>query len=35
MSQPPADEAVGVTTNGVATWSLDAIYLQEVAPVND
>lgn len=31
----PMEEAQGISTNGVATWSLDAIYLQEVAPMND
>lgn len=31
----PQSESKFVSTNGVATWSLDAIYLLEVAPLNE
>ena len=31
----PLDECTGISTNDAALWSLDAIYMQEVIPVND
>ena len=31
----PIDECIGISTNDVATWGLDAIYLQEVVPMDD
>ncbi len=30
----PLDECAGITTNDAAMWSLDAIYMQEVIPVD-
>ncbi|MBP5569635.1 MAG: hypothetical protein J6X46_01215, partial [Prevotella sp.] len=31
----PQDETQMISTNGVSTWSLDAIYMQEVCPMGD
>lgn len=31
----PQDETEMISTNGVSTWSLDAIYMQEVCPMGD
>ena len=31
----PLDECTSISTNDAALWSLDAIYMQEVIPVND
>ena len=31
----PQDETQMISTNGVSTWSLDAIYMQEVCPPGD
>lgn len=31
----PQDETEMISTNGVSTWSLDAIYMQEVCPIGD
>ena len=31
----PQDETQMISTNGVSTWSLDAIYMQEVCPIGD
>ena len=29
------DECVSISTNDAALWSLDAIYMQEVIPMDD
>lgn len=31
----PLDECVSISTNDAALWSLDAIYMQEVIPMDD
>lgn len=34
-SSRPLDECTSISTNDAALWSLDAIYMQEVIPVDD
>ena len=31
----PLDECVSISTNDAALWSLDAIYMQEVIPMDE